>query len=259
MADSPAKRHFARIMAAKEAAQKEPGALMEGAGIYEQHMMVLQDHRARLKNIQSDEGKAQFKRNVLPEYQAYIAGVLDADSGAQDTVVSTVMVWLIDAGFYDAALDVATYMLRHKLALPDQFKRTTGCAVAEEIAEAALSAQQTGGEFDYTLLARAAEVTAGEDMPDEVRAKLYLAAGRAVVRRASDEAPLPADVADKCVADLRRAIELNPNCGGKKDLERAERWLRKAAPPSNEPTGTSATDQGDTPDTNTPPPDKTDG
>ncbi len=250
MADSPAKRHFARVLAAKEAAQKEPGALMDGAGIYEQHMMLLQDHRARLKNIQSDEGKAEFKRQVLPEYRAYMAGVLEADSGAQDTVVSTVMVWLIDAGLYDSALDVAAYMLRHKLPLPDQFRRTTGCAVAEEIAEAALLAQQTGGEFDTALLARVSELTASEDMPDEVRAKLYLAAGRAVVRGASDDSPLPLAVAEQCVADLRRAIELNPFCGGKKDLERAERWLKKATP---------TTDQGDTPSTDTPQPDKADG
>lgn len=259
MAASPAKRHFARVMAAKEAAQKAPGALMEGAGVYEQHMMMLQDHRARLKNIQSDEGKAQFKRNVLPEYQAYISGVLEADSGAQDTVVSTVMVWLIDAGAYDAALDVADYMLRHKLPLPDQFKRTTGCAVAEEIAEAALSAQQTGGEFDPELLARVTDLTAGEDMPDEVRAKLYLAAGRSVVRRASDDAPLIASEAEKCVADLRRAIELNPFCGGKKDLERAERWLKKAVPPESEPSDPPVTDQGTTPAPDTPTPDPADG
>ena len=254
MADSPAKRHFACVMAEKEAAKKEPGALMEGAGMYEQHMMQLQEHTARLKNIQSDEGKAAFKREVLPQYRDYLAGVMAADSGAKDTVVSTTMVWLIDAGFYDAALDVAAYMLRHRLPMPDRFSRTTGCVVAEEIAQAALLAQQTGGDFDTALLARAADLTAGEDMPDEVRAKLYLAAGRAVVRTASDDAPLPADLAEKCVADLRRAIELHPNCGGKKDLERAERWLKKATPPAND-----STDQGGTPTSNTPPADKADG
>lgn len=254
MADSPAKRHFARVMAEKEAAKKEPGALMEGAGMYEQHMMQLQEHTARLKNIQSDEGKAAFKREVLPQYRDYLTGVMAADSGAKDTVVSTTMVWLIDAGFYDAALDVAAYMLRHRLPMPDRFSRTTGCVVAEEIAQAALLAQQTGGDFDTGLLERAAELTAGEDMPDEVRAKLHLAAGRAVLRTASDDAPLAADLAEKCVADLRRAIELHPNCGGKKDLERAERWLKKAAPPASD-----STDQGDTSTSNTPPADKADG
>ena len=231
MADSPAKRHFARVSAAKEAAQRNPNALMEGGTMYQQHMMLLQDHRARLHNIQSEEGKAAFKRNVLPEYAAYMAGVLEADAGAQDEVVTTVMVWLIDAGNYADALDVAAYVLRHKLPLPDRFRRTTGCTVAEEIAEAALSVQQTGGEFDPALLARATELTAGEDMPDEVRAKLYLAAGRAVLRAVTDEAPPPPDVLWKCVADLRRAIELHGNCGGKKDLERAERLLKKHAAP----------------------------
>ncbi len=231
MANSPAKRHFARVRAAEEAAKQQPGGLMEGATAYQQQMMVLQDHRARLSNIQSDEGKATFKRQVLPEYAAYIAGVLEAGVGAQDEVVTTVMVWLIDAGMYAEALDVAAYVLRHNLPLPDRFRRTTGCVVAEEIAEAALAAQQTGGEFDPALLEHATRITAEQDMPDEVRAKLYLAAGRATLRTVNDEGPPPADVLEKCVADLRRAIELHVNCGGKKDLERAERLLKKHAAP----------------------------
>ena len=258
MADSPAKRHFARVTAAKEAAKKAPGQLMDGAGIYEQHMMLLQDHRARLKNIQSGEGKAAFKRNVLPQYQAYIAGVLQADTGAQDTVVATVMVWLIDAGMYAAALDLAAYMLRHKLALPDQFQRTTGCAVAEEIAEAALAAQQTGNVFDYGLLPKVIALTASEDMPDQVRAKLYLAAGRAVLRRVADDVLPPAAELQGCVADLRRAIELHGSCGGKKDLERAERALKKATAAANDQPDADS-DQGDTSNENTPPADPADG
>ncbi|RBD34849.1 terminase, partial [Xanthomonas oryzae pv. oryzae] len=39
------------------------------------------------------------------------------------------------------------------------------------------------------------------------------------------------------VADLQRAIALHGSCGGKKDLERAERLLKKF---SAEPSGTSA-------------------
>ena len=59
--------------------------------------------------------------------------------------------------------------------------------------------------------------------------RIPLAAGRATLRAVNDEAPPPADVLGKCVADLRRAIELHGNCGGKKDLERAERLLKKHA------------------------------
>ncbi|KAF1719813.1 phage terminase small subunit [Pseudoxanthomonas wuyuanensis] len=234
MADSPAKRHRTRILAAAEALRQQAGALRAGGTEFERHMMLLQEHRLRLKQIQSEEGKAEFKRDALHEYNAYIEGVLAADAGSQDEVVTTVMVWCIDAGLYQPALDLADYVLRHRLEMPDRFKRTTGCLIAEEIAEAALQTQD--GDFDPAVIARATALTAEQDMPDQVRAKLYLAAGRAVLRNVSDDTPLSGGALRQCVADLKRAIELHGACGGKKDLERAERLLKKHAAASE--TGT---------------------
>lgn len=231
MADSPAKRHRSRVIAAQEAMLKAAGRLRAGGTEFEQHMLLLQEHRLRLHQIQSDEGKAAFKHDVLHEYSAYIDGVLEADAGGEDEVITTAMVWAIDARHYEPALVLADYVLRHGLAMPDRFRRTTGCLIAEEIAEAALNAQVTGEPFDETVVARAIELTASQDMPDEVRAKLHLAAGRAVLRAATDDAPPPAEALVQCVADLRRALALHGACGGKKDLERAERLLKKQAAP----------------------------
>ena len=72
-------------------------------------------------------------------------------------------------------------------------------------------------------------LTAEQDMPDEVRAKLYLALGRAVLATGPDDAPPPAMQLEAGVAHLKRAIDLHSSCGGKKDLERAERLLKKHA------------------------------
>lgn len=232
MADSPAKRHLSRVRAAEEAARRRDGDPMDGCTEYQLQMLQLQDHRLRLKNIQSEEGKAALKREILPDYAPYLAGILQADAGGQNEVVTTAMVWSIDAGDFESALLLADYVLRHKLAMPDRFSRTTGCLVAEEIAEAALKAQQADHDFDPAVLARAAQLTANEDMPDQVRAKLFLAAGRGVIRTATDEAPPSVEALQQCVTDLKRAIELHDGCGGKKDLERAERLLRKQTAPS---------------------------
>ena len=49
----------------------------------------------------------------------------------------------------------------------------------------------------------------------------------AVLRNVTDENPPTAEALALCVADLKRAIELHGACGGKKDLERAERLLKK--------------------------------
>jgi hypothetical protein len=242
MANSPAKAHRSRVLAAQEASQKAAGSLRVDGTVFEQHMLLLQEHRLRLKQIQSEEGKATYKAGALHEFAPYVEGVVQADAGGDDEVITTVMVWAIDAHQFDAALWVADYVLRHGLGMPDRFRRTTGCLIAEEIAEAALSAQAAGAEFDGSVIARAIALTAAQDMPDEVRAKLHLAAGRNVLRSATDENPPTVEDLTLCVADLKRAIELHGACGGKKDLERAERLLKKQTAAES-----SAADKSDPP------------
>lgn len=235
MADSPAKRHYNRVLAAQEAASRAPDQLMAGATAYEQHMAMLQHDRLRLKQVQSDQAKAELKRQMLPAYGSYVAGVVEGGNGTPDEVVTTTMLWCIDVGDYHSGLVIADYVLKHNMAMPDRFARTTGCLVAEEIAEAALKAQRVSEPFDVAVLDRAATITADQDMPDEVRAKLFLALGRALLASGTDDVPPPAAQLEACITHLKRAIELHSSCGGKKDLERAERLLKKhaATPPAN--------------------------
>ncbi len=229
MALSPAKRHFLKTTAALEAAAAAPAAFMDGATGYEMMLAKLQQDQFRLKQIQSGEAKGKFKAELLPEYVPYIDGVLQAGQGAQDDVVVTVMVWRFDAGDFEGGLDVAGYVLQHDLKMPDRFNRTTGCVVAEEVATAALKAQKAGESFSRDTLTRTAELTADSDMPDEARAKLMLALGRATLEDLDDENPgQPGQIAAG-IELLKRAIELHSSCGGKKDLERAERLLKKHA------------------------------
>lgn len=231
---SHCRQHFQRITAAEAAASASPQQGMAGANAYELQLAQLAQDRLRLKQIQSGEGKARLKQQLLPAYVPYVEGVLAAGRGAQDEVLTTVMVWRIDAGDYAGALDIAAYVLEHNLVMPDRFARTTGCLIAEEIAEAALKAQRAGELFDAQILARAGELTREQDMPDEARAKLHLAYARAVLEPV-DEASPDLDRLQAGIANLRRAIELHGSCGAKKDLERAERLLKKYAPIGAEP------------------------
>lgn len=240
---SHCRQHFQRITAAEAAASASPQQGMTGANAYELQLAQLAQDRLRLKQIQSGEGKARLKQQLLPAYVPYVEGVLAAGRGAQDEVLTTVMVWRIDAGDYAGALDIAAYVLEHNLVMPDRFARTTGCLIAEEIAEAALKAQRAGELFDAQILARAGELTREQDMPDEARAKLHLAYARAVLEPV-DEASPDLDRLQAGIANLRRAIELHGSCGAKKDLERAERLLKKYAPTGAEP---DPQGQGDAP------------
>lgn len=231
MALTPAQRHQQRVRAAQAAAQATPATSMAGATVYELHMLQLAQDKARLKQIQSEQGKADLKRQLLPAYVPYIDGVLSAGQGAADEVLTTVMVWRIDADDYSAALDIAAYVLHYNLPMPDRFARTTGCLVAEEIANAALKTQKAGGQFDRALLARTHELTQAHDMPDEARAKLLLAFGRAGLDNLNEQNP-DLERLTECIELLSRAIDLHSSCGGKKDLERAQRLLKKHAEPS---------------------------
>jgi len=132
---SLAQRHFERVSAAKDAASVAPGRSLAGANRYELMLAKLATDRRRLKVIQSVARKIDVKREVLPEYADYVAVALEGGRGAQDDVLTTLMIWRIDAGDYAGALDIARYALSHQMTLPEQYERSLPAAVAKEFAE----------------------------------------------------------------------------------------------------------------------------
>jgi len=118
---SPAKAHFERHIAALPA--EERAYDKAAANQYELMLAKLAEDRRRLHDVQSVERKIDVKRQLLPEYQAWIDGVLEGASGQQDDVLMTVFVWAIDIGDYATAIKIARYALPAKLTMPDQYKR----------------------------------------------------------------------------------------------------------------------------------------
>lgn len=216
--NSPAKRHFLHVTASAMAAAAAPGESLAGASGYELMLAKLATDRRRLKSLQSIERKKAVKAEVLPEYADYVAGALEGGRGAQDDVLTTVMVWRVDVGDYAGALAIAVYALQHKLTLPDQYDRSLATVIAEEFAEAALVVLKAGEKFDADQLAQVATLTEQHDMPDQARAKLYKALGYAV--QDAPEAALP---------HLRRALALHDRVGVKLDIDRLEKAVKEAA------------------------------
>lgn len=225
-----AQRTQLRKRAEAESARTAPPALMDGLTTYELMLAKLQQDQLRLKQVQSNQNKAKLKAELLPDYADYIAGVLAGGKGAQDDVFVTVMLWRFDAGEFAGGLAAAAYVLQHGLKMPERFNRTTGCVVAEEIAEAALRALKAGGEFDLDVTLQANELTASHDMPDAARAKLMLAIGRLYALKVKDDAS-GEDLGNLVNAKdyLTKAISLYSACGAKKDLERVDRLLKRHA------------------------------
>ncbi|EKF65176.1 phage small terminase subunit [Serratia plymuthica A30] len=215
---SPARRHLLR-QSAVEAAQRKKDPLRHANG-YELMMLKLYEDKRKLKQIRSQERKAELKRQLLPDYAPWVAGVLAEGNGAQDAILMTVMIWRLDAGDIPGALDIARYALRHKLAPPGNFARSTPYLIAEDVAESATRAHEAGEPVNIDHLMQTMELTDAEDMPDQVRAKLHKITG--YVLRETGRAEL-------ALNHLKRALQLHNSCGVKKDIERLERAIRTAA------------------------------
>lgn len=179
----------------------------------------------RLKEIRSIDKKIEVKREIMPEYRAWVAGLLEADAGVGTGVAAevlpTCMVWLIDTGAYNDALDLVPFMFKHKVAMPSRYQRDAATIVVEEIATAALKAQGANESFPLDILDRVADLTSHLDIHDEVRAKLLKAIGVEQLQQAED---LPADdgmaALAAAVSTLNEAQRLHERVGVKDRIKR---------------------------------------
>lgn len=217
---SPARKHYQRKTAAKQSGEPSADNLASGDQ-YELMSAALWEARRTLKNIKSIEQKIEKKRELLPQFSAYVSGVLEADGGAQDDVLMTIMVWLFDIGEIGSALHIAGYALKHKLATPDRYERDTASLVAEQTADEALNLLEKEGTDVPSMIAalqQADELTADADMHDQIRAKLHKALGYSLREAGNLEAG---------IRHLKRALELNDRAGVKKDIERLESAIKQ--------------------------------
>jgi hypothetical protein len=243
---SLARRHRERALAAQaglavgQPAPGVAGAMPEKGDVaseYRALFAVLQDNLRTLSDIQSIEGRNPVKLEMAETFRAWVDGALAAGAegtAAQDEIVAQTMIWAIDYRDFDRALDIGEHVLRFGITLPERYVRTPACLLAEEIATAALAEPQLATLEQIVRLGR---LTGGYDMPDQARAKLLKAMGRAFAKAADDFDP----EADSAAAGgkpalihaaldaLKRALQLNKSIGVKKDIERLERLV--ATPP----------------------------
>ena len=208
---SPCKAHFQKTLAAVSAVANEGYV---DANPYELMLMQLADHKRQLKAIQSIQRKIAVKATLLPDYDAYIEGVLEGNTGVQDDVLMTLLLWHMDTGGYDHALVMAHYAMTHDLNTPDGHKRDTATLVVEEFAEAVL---KDGPAISIAQLQAIHDLTQERDMPDEVRAKLHKALGITCTE---------ANQLAAAQAHFKQALHLHEKCGVKKLLEKLERDIK---------------------------------
>lgn len=234
---TPAQKHFQKVMAERHGKTDEQSDTARTA--HEQIMHRLRMDQSALKRVQSDQAKAAMKRQLLPHYEGWIEGTLDGDSGRQDEVIVTLMVWAIDAGDYALAVRIGRYVVTHGLLMPDRFNRTAATVLVDEICDPILVQVKADDATDVTpylaVLDEVAEFTAGSDMPDVVRAKLCKVRAFALRNGTTDEQTTALEL-------LRQALTLDAGAGVKKEIDRLARAVKKAA------TAAAGTDGGDNTD-----------
>lgn len=236
---TPAQKHFQRVMAERHGKTDEQSDTARTA--HEQIMHRLRMDQSALKRVQSDQAKAAMKRQLLPHYEGWIEGTLDGDSGRQDEVIVTLMVWAIDAGDYALAARIGRYVVTHGLLMPDRFNRTAATVLVDEICDPILVQVKADDTTDVTpylaVLDDVADFTAGSDMPDVVRAKLHKARAFALRNGTTEEQTT-------ALALLRQALTLDAGAGVKKEIERLARTVKKAAAEAGAG-GADSTDSGE--------------
>ncbi|HBW0853313.1 phage terminase small subunit [Klebsiella variicola] len=240
---TPAQKHFQRVMAERHGKTDEQSDTARTA--HEQIMHRLRMDQSALKRVQSDQAKAAMKRQLLPHYEGWIEGTLDGDSGRQDEVIVTLMVWAIDAGDYALAVRIGRYVVTHGLLMPDRFNRTAATVLVDEICDPILVQVKADDTTDVTpylaVLDEVAEFTAGSDMPDVVRAKLCKVRAFALRNGTTEEQTTALEL-------LRQALTLDAGAGVKKEIDRLARVVKKAAAAAAGADGDDSTDGGDSSD-----------
>jgi len=220
---TPAQRHFQKVMAERRGQAEEESDIQRTA--HEQILYRLRLDQSRLKGVQSDATKAEMKKSMLPEYAGWIEGTLEGDSGRQDEVISTLMVWAIDCQNYTLALQLGRYVVHHGLTLPDNFSRDAATFFTEEMSNPVLTLAAADADADLSgstaALDEVAAITADSDMPDVVRAKLCKA--RAFSRRGATDETTKAEA----LTLFREALTRNPHAGVKKEIAALTRELKK--------------------------------
>lgn len=216
MYDSLAKKHKQSVIAQSEVAKPTS----EGFGSnYDMLNLKLVEDRRTLHSIQSILGKIAKKSELLPHYDDWINATLSTGTGKSDPLLTTLMLWHIDVGNFERGLDIADYALTHGLTMPDHHQRTLATVIAEEVADTAKRLMLAEQPFDEGQVLRASTMTADQDVPDQVRAKLAKIIGE-LTEDANPELAL---------AQYKTAIKHDAKSGVKGSIKRLEKQLGSSA------------------------------
>ena len=173
---SPARRYYEKMQA------KNLTRETEHCTPYQELLLLLKQDKQVLKSIDSIQDKQIAKREMLPRYVDWVAGVLEGASPLEnDEIFVTVLLWRIDVGQLTEAVPLAMFAIEHDMQTIDDFKRSLPCLIYEQFGEQLeANGDVEAAELDKLIEQALAKLDDGRhavDMPDPVRAKFLKAAG----------------------------------------------------------------------------------
>lgn len=173
---SPARRYYEKMQA------KNLTRETEHCTPYQKLLLLLKQDKQVLKSIDSIQDKQIAKREMLPRYVDWVAGVLEGASPLEnDEIFVTVLLWRIDVGQLTEAVPLAMFAIEHDMQTIDDFKRSLPCLIYEQFGEQLEANGDVGAaELDKLTELALAKLDDGRhavDMPDPVRAKFLKGAG----------------------------------------------------------------------------------
>ncbi|RKG32417.1 phage terminase small subunit [Acinetobacter tianfuensis] len=180
------------------------------------------NHLNQLKDNKSVQDKIELKKQWLPEYYGYIDGCLAISPSAQNTSLVNLMIWAVDAGQYELAVRIAEYALLNDMVMPEGHSR----GIAEFITEQC--ANDFNDDIDLAIenaevIQRIIDLGVGEQMVDQVRAKIFRSLGDAL----NEAQPVEA------LNAYKNALRLNSKVGCKKEVTALEKLLNKQSTESS--------------------------
>lgn len=135
----------------------------------------LQTDLVHLRAIRSREMRNQRKSGLLPEYADYLTAVINSGTSVTNRVLVQCCIWALDCEEFGLCLKLADYAIQHRMDSPAGFTRTVPEILLEELAYQTTHSEDPGKYIPHLLTL--ADMTEGQDITDEIRAKFHKALG----------------------------------------------------------------------------------
>ncbi|MCT2387309.1 phage terminase small subunit [Erwinia pyrifoliae] len=226
---SPCQRHRAKVKAAQVLDARE--ALTSSPVSFHLQLNELKRDVERLRSLPTIADRVEMKRLLLlprwlPTVEAYLAG----DRRFDNPVFAYCVVWLMDAGEMERALDWADIAIAEGQKTPENIKSAFPAFIADSVMEWAVSEAAAGHSIEPYFSRTFNNIRDKWRLHEEINAKWFKFAGLYLLRDANGKSRATAveDVETLDAADrlLAQAEKYNKNAGVKTVREKINARIR---------------------------------